>query len=66
MCGMFMRQARAIGRARTRAERERRHLNGDAGATFSKGKYMVLLGSVSGCVTTSPAKDNLTAEIYER
>lgn len=61
-----MRQARAIGRARTKAERERRHLHGDAGATFSKGKYMVLLGRVSGCVTILPSKDNLTAEIYER
>lgn len=60
-----MRQARAIGRARTRAERERRRLHGDRGARFSKGKYMVLLGNVSGCVTTLPAKDNLIAEIYE-
>jgi len=36
--------AKAIGRARTREERLRRHIYGDEGAKFSAGKYMVLLG----------------------
>lgn len=57
--------ARAIIRARTEEEKRRRHLYGDKGATFSKGKYMVLSGSISGCVTTFATKDNLCAEIYE-
>lgn len=56
---------RVVGRARTAEERRRRHLHGDRGARFSEGKYMVLLGRVSGCVTTLPAKDNLISEIYE-
>lgn len=57
--------ARAITRARTEEERRRRHIHGDAGATFSKGKYMVLSGTISGCITTLASKDNLCAEIYE-
>lgn len=36
--------ARAVGRARTEEERKRRHIHGDAGAKFSQGKYMVIMG----------------------
>ena len=35
---------RAVGRERTEEEKRRRHLYGDKGATFSKGKRMCLLG----------------------
>lgn len=55
----------AVGRDRTQAEKARRHIYGDTGAKFSKGKYMVLLGSVLGTVTTFATKDNICAEIYE-
>lgn len=57
--------ARAIGRARTMQEKARRHLHGDKGATFSQGKYMVLLGRISSTITTIATKDNLCAEIHE-
>ena len=57
--------ARAVGRDRTQEEKRRRHLYGDYGATFSKGKYMVLLGRVSATITTFATKDNMIAEIYE-
>lgn len=33
----------AAGRERTEEEKRRRHLHGDKGATFSKGKRMCLL-----------------------
>ena len=56
---------RAVGRERTEEEKKRRHLYGDKGATFSKGKRMCLLGGVIGCVTTFATKDNLICEIYE-
>ena len=58
--------ARAVGRDRTREEKARRHLEGDAGARFSEGKYGVLLGRISNCITTFVSKDCLVAEIYER
>lgn len=56
----------SITRARTAQERLRRHLYGECGATFSKGKYMVL-GSrkTIGTITTFTTKDNLLAEVYE-
>lgn len=57
--------ARGITRARTAQERLRRHLYGEAGATFSKGKYMVLGGRCCGTITTSFSKDNLVAEVFE-
>lgn len=57
--------ARAITRARTAEERLRRHLYGEQGATFSKGKYMVLGGDIIGTITTFISKDCLLAEIYE-
>ena len=58
--------ARAIVRTRTAEERLRRHLHGEDGATFSKGKYMTIGGHVMGTITTLQNKDNLVAEIYER
>ena len=55
----------AVGRERTEEEKRRRHLHGDKGATFSRGKRMCLLvGGVSGCVTTCATKDNLVCEVY--
>lgn len=57
--------ARAIVRTRTAEERLRRHLHGEDGATFSKGKYMTIGGSVIGTITTFINKDNLVAEIFE-
>ena len=56
---------RAVGRDRTAQEKARRHLQGDAGAKFSEGKYMVLLGHIAATVTTFVSKDSLIAEIYE-
>ncbi len=56
---------RAIGRERTEEEKCRRHLCGDKGAKFSKGKQMCILGDVCGCITTFATKDNLVAEFYE-
>ena len=56
---------RAVGRERTEEEKHRRHLHGDKGASFSKGKRMCLFGGVIGCVTTFATKDNLICEIYE-
>ena len=61
-----MKRFRAVGRARTKEERIRRHLHGEKGATYSKGKYMVMLADISGCVTTLATKDCLCAEIYEQ
>lgn len=55
----------AVGRERTEEEKKRRHLYGDKGAKFSKGKRMCLLSDISGCVTTFATKDNLVCEIYE-
>lgn len=57
--------ARAVGRDRTKDEKARRHLHGEKGSTFSKGKYGVLLGKIAQTVTTYPNKDFLVAEIYE-
>lgn len=54
----------AVGRERTEEEKQRRHLYGDRGAKFSKGKRLCLMGGVSGCVTTFATKDNLVCEIY--
>lgn len=55
----------AVGRERTEEEKLRRHLYGDKGAKYSKGKQMCLLGDIIGCVTTVATKDNLICEIYE-
>lgn len=54
----------AVGRERTEEEKRRRHLYGDKGAKFSKGKRLCMLGDVIGCVTTLASKDNLVCEIY--
>ena len=56
---------RAVGRERTEEEKLRRHLYGDKGASFSKGKQLCILGDISGCITTLSTKDNLIAEFYE-
>lgn len=58
--------AKAVTRSRTRDEKARRHIYGDTGATFSKGKYMTLRGGYMGTVTTFIGKDCLVAEIYEQ
>lgn len=58
-------EARAVGRERTEEEKLRRHIHGDRGAKFSKGKRLCLLGVVSGTITTMATKDNLIAEFYE-
>ena len=55
---------RAVGRERTEEEKKRRHLYGDKGAKFSRGKRLCLLGGVSGTITTMATKDNLVCEIY--
>lgn len=67
MFGMLLRRidARGITRARTAEERLRRHLYGEVGATFSKGKYMTIGGHVTGTITTFINKDNLVAEVYD-
>lgn len=57
--------AKSITRTRTAEERLRRHLYGEVGATFSKGKYMTLGSHIMGTITTFFSKDNLVAEIYE-
>lgn len=56
---------RAVTRSRTAAERARRHIHGDTGATFSKGKYMTLRSGYIGAITTFATKDNIVAVIYE-
>jgi len=67
MFGMSLRRidTRAIVRTRTAEERLRRHLYGENGATFSKGKYMTIGGRTMGTITTFTNKDNLVAEIYD-
>lgn len=58
-------EVNAVGRERTEEEKRRRHLHGDKGAKFSKGKRMCLLGDISGCITTMATKDNIICVIYE-
>lgn len=59
-------KALAVGRERTEEEKKRRHLYGDKGATFSKGRKMCLLpNEISGCVTTMAAKDNIICVFYD-
>lgn len=55
----------AVTRSRTAEEKARRHIHGETGATFSKGKYMTLRRYYIGCVTTFTTKDCLVAEVYE-
>lgn len=56
---------RHLSRVRTAEERLRRHIYGETGATFSKGKYMAIGGHIMGTITTFISKDCLLAEIYE-
>lgn len=61
----MMIDVKAIGRERTEDEKRRRHLYGDKGAKFSKGKRMCLRGDIIGAITTCATKDNIICEIYE-
>ena len=58
-----MKIVKAIGRERTEEEKKRRHLYGDKGAKFSKGKQLCLRGDIIGAITTLCTKDNLICEI---
>ena len=56
--------AQPLKRRRTAEERRRRHLHGDKGATFSKGKESYIGNDgVANTVTTVFSKDNIIAEI---
>lgn len=57
--------ASAIVMERTEEEKARRRACGDKGAKYSKGKQWVVQAPVIGCITCSPCKDNIIAEIYE-
>ena len=60
------RDAQPIKRRRTEEERRRRHLYGDKGATFSKGKESYIGNDgIANTVTTVFSKDNIIAEIME-
>lgn len=61
----MMIDVKAIGRERTEDEKRRRHIYGDKGAKFSKGKRMCLRGDIIGAITTCATKDNIICEIYE-
>ena len=61
----MMIDVKAIGRERTDEEKRRRHIFGDKGAKFSKGKQMCLRGDIIGAITTFATKDNIICEIYE-
>lgn len=59
--------AQPLKRRRTEDERRRRHLHGDKGATFSKGKESYIGNDgIANTVTTVFSKDNIIAEIMER
>ena len=54
----------AVKRIRTDQERRRRHLHGDKGATFSRGKTIALGNDdIMNALTTVISKDNLISEI---
>lgn len=56
--------AQPLKRRRTEEERRRRHLYGDKGATFSKGKESYIGNDgIANTVTTVFSKDNIIAEI---
>lgn len=56
--------AQPLKRRRTEEERRRRHLHGDKGATFSKGKESYIGNDgIMNTVTTFFSKDNIIAEI---
>ena len=61
---MERREAQPLKRRRTEEERRRRHLYGDKGATFSKGKESYIGNDgIANTVTTVFSKDNIIAEI---
>lgn len=61
-----MKDAQPLKRRRTEEERRRRHLYGDKGATFSKGKESYIGNDgIANTVTTVFSKDNIIAEIME-
>lgn len=63
---MERREAQPLKRRRTEEERRRRHLYGDKGATFSKGKESYIGNDgIANTVTTVFSKDNIIAEIME-
>lgn len=63
---MERRDAQPLKRRRTEEERRRRHLHGDNGATFSKGKESYIGNDgIANTVTTVFSKDNIIAEIME-
>lgn len=59
--------AQPLKRRRTEEERRRRHLYGDKGATFSKGKESYIGNDgIANTVTTIYSKDNIIAEIMNK
>ena len=61
-----MKKTFILTRERSEEEKIRRHLHGDKGAKFSKGKVPKLAPPrVIGTITTMATKDLLIAELYE-
>lgn len=61
-----MKKTFILTRERSEEEKIRRHLHGDKGAKFSKGKVPKLAPPrVIGTITTMVTKDLLIAELYE-
>ena len=54
-----------LTRERTEEEKLRRHLHGDRGAKFSKGKQPRFPPLVIGTITTCITKDILLCELHE-
>lgn len=54
-----------LTRERSEAEKLRRHLYGDKGAKFSKGKVPRLPPVVIGTITTLITKDILLCEVWD-
>ena len=63
---MYLKRTMIMTRERSEEEKRRRHLHGDRGAKFSKGKVPRLAPPlVIGTITTMITKDILIAEIYD-
>ncbi|MBQ6959230.1 MAG: hypothetical protein IJP77_11810 [Bacteroidales bacterium] len=63
---MCWKKTMIMTRERSEEEKVRRHLHGDKGAKFSKGKIPKLAPPhIIGTITTFITKDILIAEIYE-
>ncbi|MCF0243457.1 MAG: hypothetical protein HUK06_01690 [Bacteroidaceae bacterium] len=61
-----MKQQRILTRERTETERQRRHLYGDSGAKFSKGKCLCLKkDNAAGTITTFVTKEMLVLVIED-